>query len=375
MGQAWAVAVGALLAVFGLGSIVFPRTVYANFVWHYFWGPVYADAHGWSYAAWADGEQVRVSSSDVASGMGPVAEPGYTIYSEVGYAVILIVMLVGVALLLRRLDIERYRRLFYALFPFVPLGGALRVLEDANNVLPAEASAFALDYPANTLFISPLIYFTMFFLTLAALLVALWVHRNGYADTYEYPLAAMGTAMLAATLAAIFALAFTTEGLSPPRLEFYPIITVLTLTFATVATGGTWALLERFAPEVNEGTGYIGLVIIWGQSVDGVSNVIGLDWYDELVPVATADLDPKHPVNKFVQDFTGQVLPESITAVTGDAWTFLLVKLVAAVFVVWVFDEEIFEESPRFTFMLLLAILAVGLGPGTRDMLRATFLV
>jgi uncharacterized membrane protein len=38
-----------------------------------------------------------------------------------------------------------------------------------------------------------------------------------------------------------------------------------------------------------------------------------------------------------------------------------------------VFDEEIMEESPRFSVLLLVAILAVGLGPGTRDMLRATF--
>jgi uncharacterized membrane protein len=49
------------------------------------------------------------------------------------------------------------------------------------------------------------------------------------------------------------------------------------------------------------------------------------------------------------------------------------VKLVAATVVVWVFDEQIFEESPRYTMLLLVAVLAVGLGPGTRDMLRATF--
>ncbi|WP_323676534.1 DUF63 family protein [Halorubellus sp. PRR65] len=375
MFQAWLAAVAGLFVVFGLGSVAFTRTIYANFVWHYFWGPVYADAQGWRYAAWADGEQVQVSSADVAANMGPVAEPGYTIYSEVGYAVILLVMLVGVALLLRRLELTRYRALFYALFPFVPLGGALRVLEDANNVLPPEASAFALDYPLNTLFISPIIYFTMFFLTLATLLLALWVHRRGFTSTFEYPLAAMGTTLLVLTVGAVAALSFTTDLTTPPRLRFYPLITVLTLVFATLSTAGVWGLIRTFAPQINEGTGYMGLVIIWGQAVDGVSNVIGLDWYDELVPVATADLDPKHPVNKFVQDFTGQVLPESITAITGDAWTFLLVKLVAAVFVVWVFDEQIFEESPRFTFMLLLAILAVGLGPGTRDMLRATFLV
>jgi len=373
--QAWFVAVGAIAAVFGLGSILFTRTVYANFVWHYFWGPVYADAQGWRYAAWADGDVVQVSGPDVAAGMGPVAEPGYTIYSEIGYAVILIVMLVGVAILLQRLELTEFRKLFFALFPFVPLGGALRVLEDANNVLPADATPLALEYPLNTLFISPIIYFTMFALTLATLLVAMYVHRRGLTDTFEYPLAAMGTTLLVLTIGVIATLSFTTNLTSPPRLRFYPIITVLTLVFATITTAGVWGMIERFAPQINAGTGYIGLVIIWGQSVDGVSNVIGLDWYDELVPVATRDLDPKHPVNKFVQDTTGDLLPESITAITGDAWTFLLVKVVAAVFVVWVFDEEIFEESPRFTFMLLLAILAVGLGPGTRDMLRATFLV
>ncbi|MFB6130654.1 MAG: DUF63 family protein, partial [Salinigranum sp.] len=44
----------------------------------------------------------------------------------------------------------------------------------------------------------------------------------------------------------------------------------------------------------------------------------------------------------------------------------------AATFVVWVFEEDIFEESPRYAMLLLVAVLAVGLGPGTRDMLRAT---
>jgi uncharacterized membrane protein len=31
------------------------------------------------------------------------------------------------------------------------------------------------------------------------------------------------------------------------------------------------------------------------------------------------------------------------------------------------------EESPRFAVMLLEAIVAVGLGPGTRDMVRIAF--
>jgi uncharacterized membrane protein len=81
---------------------------------------------------------------------------------------------------------------------------------------------------------------------------------------------------------------------------------------------------------------------------------------------------PKHPVNRALIG-VGEQFPGTIQHFLGTAWPFLLVKIGAAVFVVWVFDEQIFEESPRYAILLLVAIVAVGLGPGTRDMLRATF--
>jgi uncharacterized membrane protein len=114
----------------------------------------------------------------------------------------------------------------------------------------------------------------------------------------------------------------------------------------------------------------MGLVVIWAHAVDGVANVVGIDWAKELgLP---ADLVPKHPVNRALIR-VGEQFPETVQHFIGTAWPFLVVKLVAAVFVVWVFDEQIFEESPRYAILLLVAIVAVGLGPGTRDMLRATF--
>ena len=83
-----------------------------------------------------------------------------------------------------------------------------------------------------------------------------------------------------------------------------------------------------------------------------------------------ANLQGKHPVNRFIVDIAGQYLPGYL-----DAFPFLVVKMVAATFVLWVFDETVFDDSPRFTVMLLVAIVAVGLGPGTRDMVRATLYV
>jgi uncharacterized membrane protein len=210
------------------------------------------------------------------------------------------------------------------------------------------------------------IYFTVFFVTLGAVVVAVAVERWGFVDDYQRPLFALGSAVLGVTLGYLAYLALTGGN----DVTFYPQVIVVMLVGATLTALATWALIERFAPGINAGTGQIGLVVIWGHAVDGVANVVGLDWMTALG--AGPNLVPKHPVNQFVVDFTASTLPASVLAVTGDAWPFLLVKLVAATFVVWVFEESVFEESPRYTMLLLVAVLAVGLGPGTRDMLRAT---
>jgi uncharacterized membrane protein len=355
----------AILALVG-GSLAFPRIVYDRFVWQYFWGPVQADANSAACAVDpSGGVEYLGSASACAAHPGPVAYPGYTLVSEVGYMVTLLLMLSGLVFLLRRLDIGGERRFFYALLPFMFFGGALRVVEDANDT-PGATDAL-ISYPLNTLVISPIIYFTVFAITLAAVVASVTLWRRGVADSYERPLFVLGAVVLAGTLGYLLVLALTGGN----DVTFYPQVLAVVLLGATLAAAATWALVRRFAPAVNAGTRRIGLVIIWGHAVDGVANVIGLDWMTALG--AGRNLVPKHPVNQFVVDVTASTLPPSVLAVTGDAWPFLLLKLVAATFVVWVFDETVFEESPRYTMLLLVAVLAVGLGPGTRDMLRATF--
>ena len=362
----WAGGVAGALVALVAGALLFPETVYDGFIWHYFWGPVQADANS-AVCAVRPGSTVQYiyDSGACANAAEPVAYPGYTLVSEVGYMVTLLVALIGVVFLLRRLDLGTDRKFFYALVPFVFFGGALRVVEDANDAVPAAEALIS--YPLNTLFISPIIYFTVFAMTLVAVVAAVWAARAGIVDRYDRLLFGIGWAVLFATLAYLFWLVLTgAEG-----VEFYPQVLGVVLLGSTLAAGISWVLIERFAPTVNEGTRWIGFVILWGHAVDGVANVVGLDWMPALG--AGRNLIPKHPVNEFVVNVTGSVLPPSILAVTGDTWPFLVVKLLAATFVLWVFEEEIFEESPRYTMLLLVAVLAVGLGPGTRDMLRATF--
>ncbi|MFD1687401.1 DUF63 family protein [Halobellus litoreus] len=362
----WAGGVAGALVALVAGALLFPETVYDGFIWHYFWGPVQADANS-AVCAVRPGSTVQYiyDSGACANAAEPVAYPGYTLVSEVGYMVTLLVALIGVVFLLRRLDLGTDRKFFYALVPFVFFGGALRVVEDANDAVPAAEALIS--YPLNTLFISPIIYFTVFAMTLVAVVAAVWAARAGIVERYDRLLFGIGWAVLFATLAYLFWLVLTgAEG-----VEFYPQVLGVVLLGSTLAAGISWVLIERFAPTVNEGTRWIGFVILWGHAVDGVANVVGLDWMPALG--AGRNLIPKHPVNEFVVNVTGSVLPPSILAVTGDTWPFLVVKLLAATFVLWVFEEEIFEESPRYTMLLLVAVLAVGLGPGTRDMLRATF--
>ncbi|MFB6077514.1 MAG: DUF63 family protein [Halarchaeum sp.] len=353
-------AVGALALVGG--SLIFPDRVYGGFVWHYFWGPVYADAHSAACAVWDGGAGTLLyDSATCAARSGIVAEPGYTLVSEAGYALTLLFMLAGVVFLLDRLDVGEDYSLLYALFPFMLFGGALRVVEDANDTVASSV----IHYPVNALIISPVIYVTVFALTVAALLLAVWLARTGRTRDYQRPLFAFGTGLLVLTLAYLCALVVVDQ-----NVAFHPLFTILTYVVAAAVTAGDYWLMTRYAPGVFAGTGFAGVLVVFGHAVDGASNVLGLDFGAELGYV---DLTPKHPANRLVIDLAHRFLPESLLQVTGDAWPFLVVKLVAATLVVALFDEQLYEESPRYTVLMLVAILAVGLGPGTRDMLRATF--
>lgn len=360
--RAWTAILGVGLVALVGGSLVFPDRVYGGFIWHYFWGPVYADAHSAACVVWNGGAQTLLyENARCATASGIVAEPGYTLVSEVGYALTLVFMLAGVVFLIRRLRVGEEYTFLYALFPFVLFGGALRVVEDANDT-----GAAALDYPLNALLISPVIYFTVFALTLAALLLAVWLARSGHTAGYERPLFAFGAAFLGVTLAYLGSLVVT-----DPAVSFHPVFTVLTYAIALAVTAADYWLLTRYAPGVLAGSGLAGAVVIFGHVVDGASNVLALDFGKELgLPY---DLTPKHPVNQFIVEFTRGTLPHTVTETIGAAWPFLLVKILAATFVVSLFDRRMYEENPRYTVLLLVAVLAVGLGPGTRDMLRATF--
>jgi uncharacterized membrane protein len=375
--RAWVAAAVAATALLIVGALALPRLVWDRFLWHYFWGPVYADAANARCAVIdGGGGAPRLLGSDAAcrtadTGGAIVAEPGYTVVSEIGYAVTLIFFLIGVLYLLRALDVGHRKGFFFALVPFMFLGGALRVVEDANDAALNAGAETLLSYPLNTLFISPIIYFTVFGFTLAALVGSVWLERGGYIEDYERVLFGVGVAGVVLTVGFLFWYVPTQLVGRISGAGFYPQMSVFVLVVSSVLAYVIYRLLDTAAPAVNEGTGRAGLVVLFAHAVDGVANVVAADWTDVMgIPV---EYTAKHPANRFVIEATESLQPAGISAVVGTSWPFLVVKLVAATAVVYIFDRTIFEENPRYAIILLVAIVAVGLGPGTRDMLRATF--
>jgi uncharacterized membrane protein len=373
--RAWLATLVAAIVALTAGAAALPRLVWDRFLWHYFWGPVFADAQGARCAVMTDSgpellfRETRCSAARNAGSI--VAEPGYTLVSEAGYAITLIFFLIGVLYLLRYLEVGESLDLFFALTPFMFFGGALRVVEDANNAALEAGVENLLSYPANTLIISPVIYFTVFAVTLAVLVAGVALDRREVVESYHRFVFGAGIVALLATTGFLFWFVPTEIAPEIPGVGLYPLMTIVTLVLAAVLSVVIYAGAERYAPVINEGTGRAGLVVLFGHAVDGVANVLSADWLDYVgVPV---EYGSKHPINRIIVDITQSVQPEWLSAAIGTSWPFLAVKLVAATAVIYVFDRRIFEESPRYAVLLLIAILAVGLGPGSRDMLRATF--
>jgi len=365
--RAWAAVVAGLALVATVGSLLFPERVYDEFIWRYYWGPVAADGKGAECAVRAGGEtEFYYSQQACSQASGVAAEPGYTVVSTVSYAVLLVLLLAGVYFLIERLEIEATVAKLYALFPWVLFGGALRTVEDASVALLAATGDPALPFPWTAAIISPFIYVTVFALAVVAIVASVWLERSGRIERWERPFGATGAALFGIALLALAYLSVTTDAVG-----FNPTVLLVVLAGASAATALAWYATERYWPEVNLGTGVAGTLVVWGHSIDGFANVISLDWADEFG--LAHRYDPKHVVNSGIQDVTRSVQPESVSDAIGVTWPFIPVKVVAAVLVLWLFNDEILEESPRYAVLMLLAVLAVGLGPGTRDVLRATF--
>lgn len=196
--------------------------------------------------------------------------------------------------------------------------------------------------------VSPLLGTPAVYLSTAALAGAAWLAVDA-SDRPVPPVLAGAGAVAALLVALVVLLVGATRGsLSPvaPALGF----------LAAVALGaGGWLVLRRTAPAVAV-TEPVGPVALFGHALDGVSTALGVD---------LLGFGERSPLSRLVIEFAAG-LPTA--PVAGAGWLFVLVKLVLAAGLVVLFVDYV-REDPVEGNLLLGLVAAVGLGPGTHNLL------
>lgn len=249
------------------------------------------------------------------------------------YLVGLLAAVVGVGGMLYRAEPFVSDRTVLALAPWVAVGASLHVL-------------FVLEWvPAvvEPLLGTPAVYLTTFVVAGVVWLAAI---RSG--TDPEEPLVAIGT-----VLASVVVGYAIVRGASGGLRLFWPTVG---LVVAVALASVLWAATRWTYPRVTAATGAVGALALFGHALDAVSTAVGVD---------LLGFGERTPVSRAVLDFAAG-LPTA--DVLGVGWLFVIVKLAIAEAVVVLFADYVREE-PTEGYLLLGVVAAVGLGPGTHNLL------
>jgi uncharacterized membrane protein len=250
------------------------------------------------------------------------------------YLLVLLVAAVGVGLGVRSRRPTVTGSHVVTLAPWMAVGSVLHVLH-VVGVLPP-----LLDPLAGT----PSVY-----ISVGILVGAVWLAADVAVDSSRVPavLAATGGLVLVPALVAALAAGQARGSLA---VTWPGIALVLAVGLTVVA----WAVLRRVRPGVAV-TGSVGVLALFGHTLDGVSTAVGLE---------VLGFSERTPLSRVIIEL-GQALPTAQFA--GGAWLFVLVKLLVAGVVVVLMADYVREE-PTEGYLLLGLVAAVGLGPGVHNL-------
>lgn len=264
---------------------------------------------------------------------GIVTDTSYNPVDTVTYAIFLGISLFGVLKLLEKLKVEIDTRFIIAVTPFVLAGSTLRVIEDSN----------VFEAPLRYLFITPLIYFMIFGVTITVLTVAVTLERKGKIKDFH---AFFGYAGIVWTFINLVILLSVREITNP-------VAAASILTLGLISTG----IIYLAARSLNFGllTDKLNISILFTHLLDASSTFIGMSWLNYY---------EKHVVPTFFIDLAGNF--------TSDpAIVMYPLKLLVFIPVLYMLDNK-FEDNndKKLIAIMKLAILVLGLSPAIRNTLR-----
>ena len=262
----------------------------------------------------------------------------YTLVDTLTYAIILIFCVWLIYRWLIRSKISVDREFVYALIPWVIFGGFLRVVEDTGACGP--------DW--GILLTTPLIFFVILAIA-APTLWGLWkLESQGIITRFKRAFGVSG--LIACVLSLSFLVWF---GFSESRLD--PGVAVIILSMAIAATGLIFGLL-RYGFRWEYTSDRLYQLLIFGHMLDASATSYGIDL---------------HTIPYVEQHVVGSTL----IALTGTAFVMFPLKLLVIIPGIWILEQYRRNDDSGIWYLILLAMIMVGMAPGIRDMLRMVLYV
>lgn len=256
-----------------------------------------------------------------------VTDSGYNIVNTLTWAMVLVlcVSILHSLNVFRRLGVTINRHLVVGVVCYVLFGSSLRVLKDAEIFAP----------PLQYIFVTPIIYFVVFAVTMAALILSVCIYKERYHLTF----AVIGLGLTSVNIGVLL----WSEGIMHPK-EALLIVALAVLLTASIYIGAGFAKVKFLRGRFN-------IAILGAHLLDASSTTVAID--------VLTGYSGKHVVENYLIDLTG----------TGAVMYPL--KLLLLIPMLYLIDSEFDEIELRD--LLKLVVLVLGLAPGCRNTILILF--
>jgi len=263
---------------------------------------------------------------------GIVNDTSYNIIDTLTYAIVLGISLFWVLKLLEKFNIEIDTRFMIAVTPYILAGSSLRVLEDLKVFTP----------PLGYLFVTPLIYFFMFAITISILTLSLFLERKGKIKDYHVFFGYAGIIWTVINIIALLAVGKIT----------YPFHASAILVIGISITTAVYLIAKMLNFTLL--TDKLNISLLFAHLLDASSTYVGMDWlgYYE-----------KHVAPTFFIDIAGRFTDHPSVIM-------FFLKLLVFIPVIYLLDKSGDDKDKKLIALVKLAILVLGLSPAVRNTLR-----
>jgi uncharacterized membrane protein len=247
---------------------------------------------------------------------------------------------VGVLLSLVRPQVSQ--RTVLAFVPWMVTGSVLHVLYQMQTALGESL----LPVVPGALLSAPSVYVTTFLF-----LGVVWIPAAR--RTPERPERVARVLAVAGTVAAMSVGGYALW-VALDRFALDPVLPVVGLLGSLALTALLYVGLARWDPAVTSAVRYVGALVLFAHVFDAITTAIGVE---------LLDTGERSTFPRLVMEFAAD-LPTA--DVLGEAWLFVVLKVVIATGVVWLFHDYV-EEQPTEGNLFFAVMAAVGLGPATHN--------